>query len=188
MKKCKGTSPHPSREGEDKLLPAEGLLASGPPTSAPSRISAMAFAVSFPVTAAGPRRILTCFPDAADCANIFPYAERGTTLEGKVGDFFEKVHRIVAKIPFGAVMTYGQIAAIAGNPRASRAVGYALRVKPVSGELPWHRVVNSKGEISTRRTMQGDDDRSLQRVLLESEGVEFSSSGRIDLTKYCVPL
>ncbi|MCK5132507.1 MAG: MGMT family protein [Candidatus Sabulitectum sp.] len=89
-------------------------------------------------------------------------------------------------IPPGAVMTYGQIAAIVGNPRASRAVGYALRAVPDGGELPWHRVVNSKGEISTRRTMQGDDDRFLQRVLLESEGVLFMESGRIDLRKYQV--
>ncbi len=103
-----------------------------------------------------------------------------------MGDFFKKVHRIVAMIPPGAVMTYGQIAAIVGNPRASRAVGYALRAVPDGGELPWHRVVNSKGEISTRRTMQGDDDRFLQRVLLESEGVLFMESGRIDLRKYQV--
>ena len=94
------------------------------------------------------------------------------------------MHRIVAKIPQGTVMTYGQIAAMVGNPKASRAVGYALRAVPAGIELPWHRVVNSKGEISSRRTMQGDDDRCFQRVLLESEGVVFSNSGRIDLKQY----
>ncbi len=98
--------------------------------------------------------------------------------------FFKTVHRIVAGIPAGTVMTYGQIAEMAGNPRASRAVGYALRAIPPGLDIPWHRVVNSKGEISLRRTMQGDDDRCLQRVLLEAEGVEFSKSGRIDLKKY----
>lgn len=101
-----------------------------------------------------------------------------------MGDFFKFVHKIVGMIPSGYVMTYGQIAAMAGNSRASRAVGYALRVEPESGEIPWHRVVNSRGEISTRRTMQGDDDRFLQRVLLESEGVIFNTNGRIDLNKY----
>ncbi len=101
-----------------------------------------------------------------------------------MGDFFRLVHKIVAMIPSGYVMTYGQIAAMAGNSRASRAVGYALRVKPESGEIPWHRVVNSKGEISTRGTMQGDDDRFLQRVLLESEGITFSANGKINLKKY----
>lgn len=101
--------------------------------------------------------------------------------------FFRTVHRIVAGIPPGHVMTYGQIASMAGNPRASRAVGYAMRAIPDGEDVPWHRVVNSRGEISFRRTMQGDDDRSLQRVLLEAEGIEFNHSGRIDLKKYCVP-
>jgi len=98
--------------------------------------------------------------------------------------FFKNVHRIVAGIPPGKVMTYGQIAEMAGNPRASRAVGYAMRAIPRGIDIPWHRVVNSRGEISLRRTMQGDDDRFLQRVLLEAEGVEFSESGRIDLKRY----
>lgn len=98
--------------------------------------------------------------------------------------FFKTVHRIVAEIPRGRVMTYGQIAAMAGNPRASRAVGYAMRAIPEGDNIPWHRVVNSKGEISLRRTFQGDDDRCLQRVLLEAEGVRFSESGRIDLKRY----
>lgn len=102
--------------------------------------------------------------------------------------FFSEVHRIVASIPSGSVMTYGQIASIAGNPRASRAVGYALRAVPDGMNIPWHRVVNSKGEISSRRTIQGDSDRNLQRVLLESEGVLFSASGRIDLKQYGVHL
>ncbi|MCK5786122.1 MAG: methylated-DNA--[protein]-cysteine S-methyltransferase [Candidatus Sabulitectum sp.] len=103
-----------------------------------------------------------------------------------MGDFFKRVHVIVAGIPRGSVMTYGQIASIAGNPRASRAVGYALRATPSGTELPWHRVVNSKGRISFRETLQGDDDRSLQRVLLEGEGVVFRGSGSIDLGKYQV--
>jgi len=101
-----------------------------------------------------------------------------------MGSFFGAVHRIVKKIPSGSVMTYGQIAEMAGNPKASRAVGYALRASPPDAEYPWHRVVNSRGEISLRNTMQGDDDRCLQRVLLESEGVVFSDSGRIDLKVY----
>jgi methylated-DNA-protein-cysteine methyltransferase-like protein len=103
-----------------------------------------------------------------------------------MGNFFAVVHRIVAMIPSGSVMTYGQIAEMAGNPMASRAVGYALRASPPGVDLPWHRVVNSRGEISSRGSMQGDDDRSLQRMLLLREGVVFSDSGRIDLKKYQV--
>ncbi len=101
-----------------------------------------------------------------------------------MGDFFKRVHEIVKMIPPGAVMTYGQIAKIIGNPKASRAVGYALRSVPEGVELPWHRVVNAKGEISTRRTFQGDEDKLLQRILLESEGVIFQKSNRIDLKRY----
>ncbi len=103
-----------------------------------------------------------------------------------MGDFFRKVHSIVASIPTGAVMTYGQIAELAGNPRASRAVGYALRATPEDVEIPWHRVVNSRGEVSFRRTLRGDDDRTLQRVMLEAEGIVFSDTGRIDLARYQV--
>ncbi|MCK5841885.1 MAG: methylated-DNA--[protein]-cysteine S-methyltransferase [Candidatus Sabulitectum sp.] len=103
-----------------------------------------------------------------------------------MGVFFKRVHGIVAMIPAGSVMTYGQIAAIAGNPRASRAVGYALRSALSGAEMPWHRVVNSKGEISLRNTLQGDDDRCLQRILLESEGIVFTKSGKVDLKEYQV--
>lgn len=98
--------------------------------------------------------------------------------------FFSRVHRIVASIPPGAVMTYGRVAEMAGNPRASRAVGYAMRAIPEGMDVPWHRVVNSRGEISRRRTLAGDDDRCLQQVLLEAEGVEFDSRGRIDLKRF----
>jgi len=101
-----------------------------------------------------------------------------------VDSFFREVHRIVELIPAGTVMTYGQIAAMAGNARASRAVGYALRALPDGTDIPWHRVVNSRGEISFRKTLQGEDDRVLQRVLLESEGVAFNNLSRIDLKKY----
>jgi len=98
--------------------------------------------------------------------------------------FFSVVYEIVVGIPPGAVMTYGQIAQIAGNPRAARAVGYALRAVPEGADIPWHRVVNSRGEISSRKTLRGDDDRVLQRMLLESEGVVFNNLSRIDLKKY----
>lgn len=101
--------------------------------------------------------------------------------------FFRRVHGIVAGISPGRVMTYGQVAAMAGNPRASRAVGYALRAIPEGVDIPWHRVVNASGEISSRRTLRGDDDRTLQRVLLESEGVKFGPSGRIDLKVFGTP-
>lgn len=81
-------------------------------------------------------------------------------------------------------MTYGQIAKTIGHPRGARAVGYALRSSKAPENIPWHRVVNSKGKISLRKTLQGDSSRTLQRVLLESEGVIFTSCGGIDLSIY----
>jgi methylated-DNA-protein-cysteine methyltransferase related protein len=104
-----------------------------------------------------------------------------------MGDFFQKVFQVVAAIPPGHVMTYGAVAAIAGNPMGARAVGYALCSRTAAGlHIPWHRVVNARGEISLRKTVNGDADRVLQRILLEGEGVVFSPSGRIPMDVYSV--
>ena len=80
--------------------------------------------------------------------------------------------------------TYGQIALLAGMPRAARQAGLALRVTPDNIKIPWHRVVNAQGLISRRLANweSGSDD--YQRILLENEGVEFSAEGKIDLKKF----
>ena len=87
--------------------------------------------------------------------------------------FYEAVYRVTRMIPRGRVASYGQIAAILGSPRASRAVGYALfnlRTDAAHADVPWQRVVNAQGGISAR----GDAVRAeLQRRLLEQEGVRF---------------
>lgn len=90
---------------------------------------------------------------------------------------FERVHEVVAKVPPGKVVTYGQIARSMGMPHGARTVGWAMRSCP--DEVPWHRVVNSQGRVSERGRDLGV---SLQRTMLEEEGVVFSDSGRIDLT------
>ena len=61
---------------------------------------------------------------------------------------FEKIYKVVRKIPRGKVATYGQIAALAGNPRWARVVGYALHVNPDPSEIPCYRVVNRQGKAS----------------------------------------
>jgi methylated-DNA-protein-cysteine methyltransferase related protein len=95
---------------------------------------------------------------------------------------YEQIYAAVRQIPYGRVATYGQIADLAGYPHAPRLAGYALfRVAP-DRDIPWHRVINAKGEVSTSVFRQGSDD--LQRVLLEDEGVEFNANGRVDLAKY----
>lgn len=93
--------------------------------------------------------------------------------------FQQRVWQIVASIPFGCVTTYGEIARLAGSPRAARQVGGVLRRLPQGSKLPWHRVINRKGEIS----MVGDDLRR-QRDALEAEGVEVSNDGKVSLADY----
>ena len=91
------------------------------------------------------------------------------------------VYRVVRRIPAGRVSTYGQIAELAGMPRAARQVGYALNALQGDEDVPWHRVINARGEISARGEREYAD---LQRSLLEAEGVDFDRRGRIDLATY----
>ena len=91
------------------------------------------------------------------------------------------VYRVVRRIPAGCVSTYGEIAALAGMPRAARQVGYALNALNGDEDVPWHRVINARGEISARGERAFAD---LQRALLESECVDFDSRGRVDLETY----
>ncbi len=94
---------------------------------------------------------------------------------------FEKIYDAVKKIPKGKVCTYGQIAAMAGNPRWSRVVGYALHVNPEPGTIPCHRVVTRNGEVSKAFAFGGEN---MQKTLLAEEGVEFLDDGRVDLKKH----
>ncbi|MDP9193316.1 MAG: MGMT family protein [Acidobacteriota bacterium] len=94
---------------------------------------------------------------------------------------YELIWTVARKVPRGRVATYGQIAEIAGLEGHARQVGYALHHLPAHSNVPWHRVVNAKGEISART---GGDSHELQRMLLEAEGVEFDAKGRMDLKRY----
>ncbi|HPG38518.1 MAG TPA: MGMT family protein [bacterium] len=95
--------------------------------------------------------------------------------------FFQQVWRLVGQIPKGRVASYGQIAALLGNPRAARTVGWAMHSCPAELDLPWHRVINSKGKISLDADYAGGD---LQQQLLEAEGVQIGYNGVIDMQKY----
>jgi methylated-DNA-protein-cysteine methyltransferase related protein len=93
--------------------------------------------------------------------------------------FYDAVYVLVRDIPRGRVMTYGQVAAVLGAPRAARAVGYAMRAAPDGG--PGQRVINRHGGISPR----GDGEGALlQRALLERERVTFRDDDTCDLKKY----
>jgi methylated-DNA-protein-cysteine methyltransferase related protein len=103
---------------------------------------------------------------------------------GRIKNFYQQVYDLVAQIPRGRVMTYGQIAVILGKPTAARAVGYGLHQSPPGVHLPWQRVINAQGKISPRGAGDKLHEPSLQRILLEEEGVSFDAQGRIDLRHY----
>ena len=94
---------------------------------------------------------------------------------------YQLIYNAVCAIPEGKVATYGQIARLIGRPRYARQVGYALAATPEDLAIPWHRVVNAKGEIS-RRSRPGYDE--FQRILLEDEGIVFDGQGRISLANF----
>lgn len=86
----------------------------------------------------------------------------------------------VKRIPVGKVASYGQIALLAGNPRWSRVVGYALHNNPEPGVIPCHRVVNKDGRLAKSFAFGGEN---IQRDLLLSEGVIFKNEHTVDMKK-----
>lgn len=95
---------------------------------------------------------------------------------------YDAIYAVVRRIPYGKVATYGQVADLAGLPRRARMVGYALYRVTDAMEIPWHRVINAKGQVSESPFRNGTD--YLQRSLLEAEGVQFNPSGTINLSVY----
>ncbi|WP_019004124.1 MGMT family protein [Cohnella laeviribosi] len=94
--------------------------------------------------------------------------------------FTLKVIRLIQSIPEGRVMTYGQIARRAGSPRGARQVVQILHSLSGKHRLPWHRVVNAKGEIA----IPDEAGRKTQMRLLRQEGIVLDGSGRVDLARY----
>ena len=90
---------------------------------------------------------------------------------------WETIYRAVRNVPRGHVASYGQIAELAGLEGHARQVGYALHALADGSGVPWHRIINAKGEISPR---SAGDSHELQRMLLEAEGVKFDERGRVE--------
>lgn len=91
---------------------------------------------------------------------------------------YQGVYEVVRQIPYGKVATYGQIAEIVGPPFHARMVGWALaalRHKPIDKPVPWQRVIDAQGKVSTG---------NYQRELLEKEGVIFDREGRTDFGRF----
>ena len=94
--------------------------------------------------------------------------------------FFQSVYGVVAGIPYGSVLSYGDIARLIGYPRRARFVGYAMRVCPDG--LPWHRVVKADGSIA------GGEFAPVREMLLRQEGIPFLADGRVDIEKCRAPI
>ena len=98
------------------------------------------------------------------------------------------IYDVVRRIPRGRVATYGGVAHEAGLPGRARQVGYALAALGQTrgdDDVPWHRVINARGEVSARTG--GPAFERLQRTLLEAEGVVFGRGGRVDLKRFGWP-
>jgi len=93
-------------------------------------------------------------------------------------NFYDRVYRAVQAIPCGKVASYGQIAMLAGQPRAARAVGNALHQNPLPGVIPCHRIVNSAGRPAPGFVFGGPGE---QRRMLMQEGVEFTRDGLVNM-------
>ena len=97
-------------------------------------------------------------------------------------DYAQAIIAAVRRIPHGRVATYGQIAEMADLPGYARHVGQVLAALPDDSDVPWHRVINAKGQISNRALSLGCE--TFQRDLLESEGIVFDGDDRINLRNY----
>ncbi|UKS28833.1 MGMT family protein [Paenibacillus sp. HWE-109] len=94
--------------------------------------------------------------------------------------FTERVIQIIRSIPEGKVMTYGQIARLAGSPRGARQVVRILHAMSTKHRLPWHRVINAKGEIA----IQDDEGSHMQSFLLQAEGVTITDQRFVSLAHF----
>ncbi len=103
---------------------------------------------------------------------IVPDDQNGESL-------YQRIYHVVRRIPPGQVASYGGIARMVRT--GPRQVGYAMAALNAGDNVPWHRVINSRGEISLRKDGRGD---SVQRGLLQSEGVVFDRRGRVDFERF----
>jgi len=94
--------------------------------------------------------------------------------------FSSRVKHAIKSIPAGKVATYGQIASIAGNHRAARQVAWILHSSSTKDNLPWHRVINRKGEIS----LSPGEGFEKQKQMLVNEGIVFDHKNRINLKQF----
>jgi methylated-DNA-protein-cysteine methyltransferase-like protein len=94
--------------------------------------------------------------------------------------FHSRIIKVLKSVPKGKVTTYGQVAALAGNPGAARQVVRALHSSTRSADLPWHRVINAKGRIS----LPPGAGFEMQQAMLRDEGIDVTDGGAVDLKRF----
>lgn len=114
----------------------------------------------------------------------FPSGDRLECASMPTGSF-ERIRKVVMKIPRGRVMTYGDVARAAGMPGAARTVGYAMRA--LGRGVPWQRVLGRRNPRTAHITIRDPRSKAEQRRLLEKEGVELDARGGISLAAHGWP-
>lgn len=99
----------------------------------------------------------------------------------RTGEFVAAVGAVIARIPRGRLLTYGDVARLAGFPGRPRQVGRALKALPETTKLPWHRVVNAQGLVPQRGRVWGAYE---QMARLRKEGIPVDPDGRLPLAKH----
>lgn len=113
-----------------------------------------------------------------------PDRRRATDPTPTIRALYAAMYRVVRRIPRGKVVTYGQLAELAGAPGAARAAGAAMKTSPPELGLPWQRVVGSGGRGLGKVNIHDPIGGAMQRAMLEAEGVRFSARGTIALADH----
>lgn len=114
-----------------------------------------------------------------------PTVPRGMTRKGAPPSGWSAYYRVVARIPRGRIATYGQVAMLAGKPRAARQVGYALSaLRGTRHRIPWQRVLGARSRAFAAISILDPMGSAVQRALLEAEGVVVDDRGRVSLERF----
>ncbi len=105
-------------------------------------------------------------------------------LTAHVRELYRSIYKVIHRVPYGRVATYGQVAELAGIPRGGRVAGAALKVSKGADGLPWQRIVGKSGKTRGRIAIHDPVGAAIQRQLLEEEGVTIGDTGSIDLGEY----
>jgi methylated-DNA-protein-cysteine methyltransferase-like protein len=176
----------PARQKEPATLAGQGRAAKPARSSKPASAATPARSSKKPASAAKPPRS----PKPARAAKPPRPARQAVPADATaddaafLGQRFAAVYQVVRRIPPGRVLTYGQVAELAGMPGAARAVGAAMRASSPDLGLPWQRVVGKRGPSTGLVRIHDPMGAGVQRALLEAEGVTFTDAAGISLTAY----